>query len=130
MLIDFARLGNIYFMQVGSASAGHSSKSLHSNSQSKVCPEDSGIPGNMRHDYGNIYLPLIVIFIYTPIMVFYSVLITYISFMPYINFSNGFFLFFVHAFSASILHRLWVRQLIWNLLLARASYKFETGITI
>jgi len=85
-------------MQVGSASAGHSSKSLHSNSQSKVCPEDSGIPGNMRHDYGNIYLPLIVIFIYTPIMVFYSVLITYISFMPYINFSNGFFSFFRSCF--------------------------------
>ncbi|CAJ1973163.1 unnamed protein product [Sphenostylis stenocarpa] len=34
-----------------SASAGGSSKSLLSNSQSKVCPEDSGIPGNTRHDY-------------------------------------------------------------------------------
>jgi len=38
-----------------SASAGGSSKSLLSNSQSKVCPEDSTIPGNMRHDYVNIY---------------------------------------------------------------------------
>ncbi|WVZ19986.1 hypothetical protein V8G54_007308 [Vigna mungo] len=32
-----------------SASAGGSSKSLLLNSQSKVCPEDSGIPGSMRH---------------------------------------------------------------------------------
>ncbi|KAG5065094.1 hypothetical protein AAZX31_04G019400 [Glycine max] len=54
-LLDIARAPTTAFgpavevrlVQVGSASAGHSSKSLHSNSQSKVCPEDSGIPGNM-----------------------------------------------------------------------------------
>jgi len=45
-------------MQVRSSSAssaGGSSKSLLSNSQSKVCPEDSGIQGNTRHDCVIIY---------------------------------------------------------------------------
>lgn len=58
LLIVLLDVGNISFMQVRSASAGRSSKSLHSNSQSKVSPQHSGIPANMRHDYVNIYLPL------------------------------------------------------------------------
>ncbi|TKY75293.1 Serine/threonine-protein kinase HT1 [Spatholobus suberectus] len=37
----------VHLVQVRSASAGRSSKSLHSYSQSEVCPQDSGIPGNM-----------------------------------------------------------------------------------
>ncbi|XP_027904581.1 serine/threonine-protein kinase STY46-like isoform X1 [Vigna unguiculata] len=37
----------VRLVQVRSASAGGSSKSLLSNSQSKVCPEDSDVPGSM-----------------------------------------------------------------------------------
>ncbi|XP_061361259.1 serine/threonine-protein kinase STY46-like [Gastrolobium bilobum] len=41
----------VRLVQVCSASGARCSKSLHSNSQSKVSPQDSDIPDNMRHDY-------------------------------------------------------------------------------
>ncbi|XP_029127866.1 serine/threonine-protein kinase STY46 isoform X2 [Cajanus cajan] len=37
----------VRLVQIGSTAADRSSKSFLSHSQSKVCPEDSGIPGNM-----------------------------------------------------------------------------------
>lgn len=41
----------VRLVQVRSASGVHSSKSFHSNSRTKVCPQDSDIPGDMRLVY-------------------------------------------------------------------------------
>ncbi|XP_061356339.1 serine/threonine-protein kinase STY46-like [Gastrolobium bilobum] len=48
----------VRLVQVHSASGVHCSKSLDSNLPRETSPQDSDIPGNMRHDSVKIYLPL------------------------------------------------------------------------